>query len=399
MRNLETADQIYTMAIKMRQTFMAQKKQWTMQRHIDSLTWNDSLSILGKLNALLHSLPDFPVFFDERVEQLRSCRIEENEETVQRTCMAVFEETISDILLEIIKYRRYYCVIRRNDMVPGLASHIMTNLGQIFKSIQAGYIPVIDTCEVNNFFAPISREYNQNAWEMYFRQPFGIGLSGVREAEKINIADGIPNMMPHYHMEWLTNPLLMNMWRKMQRKYMPLSDDMKAAIASAEKKCFGSKKISKVMGVLCRGTDYTNLHPYNHPVQPSPQRMLEFVAEQMQKQECSHCYLATEDQSILELFQKELGGALLYSQVNYYDEKVSVLLNEYNGKDAVKAHEKNVEYLTALYLLALCDCFVGGRTSGSVVTLLFADDFSYTHIWNEGRYGIDEEQILDSYLI
>ncbi len=56
----------------------------------------------------------------------------------------------------------------------------------------------------------------------------------------------------------------------------------------------------------------------------------------------------------------------------------------------IDIHQKNMEYLAALAILAKCQVFIGGRTSGTVTSFLFAEGFEQIHIWNEGRYGLDD---------
>lgn len=56
-----------------------------------------------------------------------------------------------------------YAIIQREDTVPGVGSHIITNIGQIETALQAGMIPVIDTVSVENCFRGMSMKYNTNA--------------------------------------------------------------------------------------------------------------------------------------------------------------------------------------------------------------------------------------------
>ena len=53
-------------------------------------------------------------------------------------------------------------------------------------------------------------------------------------------------------------------------------------------------------------------------------------------------------------------------------------------------YAKNKEYLIALYLLSQCTCFIGRRTSGTVIVSLLSDEYEYFYTWNKGRYGIDD---------
>lgn len=308
-----------------------------------------------------------------------------------------FLSILDVLLLHTIKFRRNICLIRRNDSTPGLASHIITNLGQIVTALHNGYLPVIDTTYADNMFTNLSRAYSFNAWELYFKQPFSISLTDIATDEEVSVLDGIPSFMPNYNMDCLMNPDLMTFWQRMAHKYLILSSQSEHSIVQCLNHLpFDSDK--KILGVLCRGTDYTNLSPYNHPVQPKPDIVLAKAQEYMEKYNCSYCYLATEDHEISQLFCSVLKERLLTTQEIYYASDLGETINQFNLAHAVDIHRKNTEYLTALVLLSKCQYFIGGRTSGSIVSLLLSDGFEKTHLWDLGRYGIDDALTLRSYL-
>lgn len=308
-----------------------------------------------------------------------------------------FLSALDSLLLNTIKLRENICLIRRNDKVPGLASHIITNLGQTVACINNGYLPVIDTTYADNMFTGLSHERSVNAWELYFGQPFSTSLRDIAPDKEVTVLDGIPAFMPNYSMDCLMNPDLMTFWKSIVRKYMPFSLELNQSVVH-HMDCLPFNDGSKILGVLCRGTDYTNVRPHNHPVQPPPDAVLAKTHAYMDKYQCDYCYLATEDQEILQFFQKDLKNRLLTTQEIYYSSDVKDTINQINLAGSIDLHHKNIEYLTALTLLSKCQYFIGGRTSGTVVSLLFSDSFEKTCIWDLGRYGIDDSLTLRSYL-
>ena len=307
-----------------------------------------------------------------------------------------FQELKADYLkaIDIISYnnircsKRYY-IIQRTGVVPGIASHIITNLGQIASGLKEGRIPVIDTYYPDNCFTDLSKNMNTNIWEKYFGQPFGISLFDVAKDSDYVIIDGIPSFMPCDDMDCLCNPDLMAFWKKIMRKYMPLSDSIKEKSLPVS---------TKTLGVLARGTDYTAITPVNHPVQPQVDDIIAKAKDVMKNYDCKNLFLATEDQDILEAFSKEFGDKLIINQSIYYKDVKGTLIEE-NYNSHVNMHEKNIEYLSALKTLSKCDCFIGGRTSGTVVVMLLNEKFEYSYIWDLGRYGIDDSKTLLSYAL
>lgn len=396
MTQKEIADELFQAGKEVKNCFL---KELSLHRQDPSgahTSYDQYVQLLRNLNIMYDSL-DHRTKATIDIESLMSNAQARNSSLDEKNFIAEFLSALDSLLLNTIKLRENFCVIRRNDRVPGLASHIITNLGQIIVSINNGYLPVIDTTYVDNMFTELSHTLSINAWELYFNQPFTTTLKDIAPDREVTVLEGIPAFMPNYQMDCLMNPALMSFWRNVARKYMSFSSELNKSVSHHLKHLlFGSE--SKILGVLCRGTDYTNICPYNHPVQPSPEIVLAKTHEYMEKYQCSHCYLATEDQEILRIFQKDLKDRVLTTQEIYYSSDLKDIINQTNIDQSIDIHHKNTEYLTALILLSKCRYFIGGRTSGTVVSLLLSEGFEESYIWDLGRYGIDDPVTLHSYL-
>ncbi|MCI8371248.1 MAG: hypothetical protein HFI75_02425 [Lachnospiraceae bacterium] len=300
-----------------------------------------------------------------------------------------FHNAANSMLLRVIQYREYYCIIRNNDPIAGLGSHILTYLGQIAESLSEGYIPVIDMINVNHSFADLSRQANHNAWELFFRQPFDCQFSYDLKQNKHIIKDALPSDMPNCSMEFLTNPVLIDHWKWLMKAFMPFSSVIEDEIQSyLSVSPFHGE--GRILGVLVRGTDYTAMRPYSYPVQPEVEEVVAKAQEVMQLYDCDYIYLATEDAKVLSAFEKNFHEQVVTTQDIYYSQVGQNYLAFVNEQHSIDLYQKNAEYLTALYLLSRCHCFIGGRTSGSVVSLLLSEHYDYFYVWNKGRYGMDD---------
>ncbi len=349
--------------------------------------FNDYLALLKQFASIMNStgieVPDY----HERCQRVANMfgAMEKSEDYVCDLKVEV-ESLMDEIIYKAIEKKQEYCIIRRNDGVPGLASHIITNLGHMAASLKEGKIPVVDMLGSENCFAELGKSSGKNPWEMFFEQSYGSRLEEVPADRIIDTKVGIPAEMPSYDMEFLTNEAMVNKWRRLCHLHMrPGCEIIKEIEKVKAATSFSQDK--RILGVLCRGTDYVQKRPFNHPVQPKPEEVIEKAKSVMHEQNCEYCYLATEDQAIVELFRKELGDKVFTSQQIYYENPQGKMLSEVNEETGTDVYGKNVEYLTALYLLAECHCFIGGRTSGTVAALLFADGFDYFYTWNKGRYG------------
>lgn len=309
--------------------------------------------------------------------------------------MERYEECLNHILYRIIEERRYYCCIGRADLIPGLASHAITNLGNIAMALNQGYIPVVDTVRCENFLQQISKITGQNAWEFFFQQPFGKRLTEISENDRVVYTNGIPQLRPDEKIA--TNTAALDFWRRMLKRFMPVSGDI-LALADEKAEQLGMRG-RRVVGVLCRGTDYIALKPYQHPVQPEVDEVIRKTKDIMKQYDCDLCYLATEDEGVWQAFRKELGDRLVCSQTVYYEGTGNQMLCDINAQWNVNVLEKNREYLAALVLLSECNCFLSGKTSGMVLALILAEDFEYFYAWDYGEYGISDPRLLRHYTL
>lgn len=390
MKNYELADVLYDSA---KQTLAAIGNINYNQDSADTI--NDFFKIFSQLNQVALSIGIKSSYAEEIIHMSTSkilCDI-----STFTSFQEKYKKALKELIIDTIKYRQYVCVIRRNDEIPGLASHIITNLGQIVYAIGQGFIPVIDTANSENCFKKLSDKENRNIWEKYFRQPFDILLQDVENAPKVGYVDGIPGFFPTYKMEDLENAELVSFWHQVAIKYIPFSEFMNEKIDIIKKKLEWNEK--RVLGVICRGTDYVGLKPYNHPVQPDIDTLITDASRTMLDYDCEYCYLATEDKAIFRKFKAVFGDKLLFSQSILYDDVDTKVLNKYNDENEIDIDEKNVEYLVALKLLSECTCMMGGRTSGAVVALVLSEGYEYFHLYNEGRYCIDDKKTLSTYVI
>ena len=374
-------------------------KQYLFEENTEAFLsqYTQYIAILHDLVTLCQalSIPDNRIaeeFSHIRAEKQPCCKAEAD--LMQRRILALLDR----ILYQSILRRGSYCMIRRSDPVPGLASHMITNLGQIISCFNEGRIPVVDMQYAPNLFTPLSKEYGQNAWELFFRQPVGgVTVETAASVPDTTMKDGIPGFMPNYSMDCLTNPALMQFWQTAMHSFMPFSNHMKQkADAALQTLPFSG---SRILGVLCRGTDYTSLRPYNHPVQPDPYDVLQQAQDVMKQYHCDYCYLATEDEDILSTFRAKLGSSLLTTQETYYTSSCTQLLSGMFSGQAQALYQKNTEYLTSLFVLSRCHCLLAGRTSGSLAALLLnRQPYEYCHIYNLGRYGIDDALTLQHFV-
>lgn len=283
------------------------------------------------------------------------------------------------------KETQFY-VVRRANAKVGLFSLVLTNLGHIKYAIEKGYIPVVDLQNYNPYYQGVATD-NKNVWEYYFEQPCGYGLNDIKNSKKIILGNGIVTSDLEYPDDNIAyDKQKIDFWKSIAQKYLIVNEEIVKEAEKIADKIFGT---SKILGVLARGTDYVNMKPYNHPVQPSPEQLMEKIDEVMVKHGCDKIYLATEDKGIFSKMKNQYGDKIIALDVERHETKGNQNINDVRRMQEKDDYTMAKDYLITILLLSKCDCLVAGNTSGSIGALLLNKEYEYQYIFNLGRYGKD----------
>lgn len=279
---------------------------------------------------------------------------------------------------------KIFFVVRRATSKVGLFSLVMTNMGLVRYALEQGYIPVIDMQSNQNTYLEDSQVGKVNAWEFYFEQPCGYSLEDIQRSKNIILSDGIitdRNIFPTYKTVKDENQLLD--WKAFFKKYLRVKTDILEEMEDLKKKLFAGKK---TLGVLCRGTDYTEQHPKNHPIQPEVTELISKVKRTMQEQNCECIYLATEDEAAYQQFEKSFGSMLRVTEAKRCKNVGNVNINDISYERDHDRYLKGREYLMNILLLAECDCLVAGSAGGTNAALLLNQKYDYKYVFDLGVY-------------
>ncbi|MGN0428160.1 MAG: hypothetical protein ACI4F0_10190 [Agathobacter sp.] len=290
-------------------------------------------------------------------------------------------------------YKAKYGIIQRNGENLGFFSFFITILGGIDDCYRNGLIPVVDMrTGVNQY----KRKESDNAWEYFFEQPGGIRLDDIGNWNEVTIIN-CENVIirPYQNMDYFTNQQAIMYWHKFAEKNINFTKEVQSYINLFLKRHIQPyKKGNGILGVLARGTDYTELRPFGHPVQPSYSEIKSMVDLYLKKYKCEKIFLATEDQRICEQFLADYGDCVIVPDAIRYMETNGKYLSE------LKTKEKNFNMETLTYIativgLAQCDYLVAGRTSGTVAATIFSSGYKDSYFFNVGKYGIDDIETLE----
>ena len=244
-----------------------------------------------------------------------------------------------------------------------------------------------------------------NIWEMFFKQPaeyMTIAECGGKDKGRIPDSNEMASRSKH-SIEIMTedntrifadfndiySEEMVKLWGNVYRYFVRFNDSTKSYIKKELSDIF--ERDRRVLGVLVRGTDYTNLRPTGHPVQPEVPRVIEDARLLMESEGYEYIYLATEDGRIDKAFRDVFGDKLLINNRNYYDEiynnqKIELIKDVHFDRDN-DDYLKGVEYLSSIVILSKCDSLLAGNCGGSQAAV-FLNRLKYKkcNIYNLGLY-------------
>ena len=280
---------------------------------------------------------------------------------------------------------KIFYIIRRPTGTIGLFSYVMTNVGLIKYALDKGYIPIVDMQNYENTYLEKNEVGKKNSWEYYFMQPCGYTLEDTANSRNI-ILSGIETVWqsgyPGYDM--VVDVEARKKWHNLFSQYVIVKPEI---MLEAEQIFNKESKGNKVLGILCRGTDYVNLKPKDHPVQPSVDQIIEKARMVINEKKCARVYLATEDEKVYQQFRSEFGEKLWVTDSKRYSDTEKVILSETKEFKKTNKYENGKNYLLNILLLTKCDCLVAGCVGGTYGTLLMKEgNYEYEYIFKLGFY-------------
>ncbi len=274
-------------------------------------------------------------------------------------------------------------IARRANSKAGLFSLVLTALGQVVYAVNRGYVPVVDLsnyaegylgCKINT----------SNIWEYYFEQPCGIELAEALSSARVILGNGmIDDRLDYPQGSIAYNEDELAAWKVAAHKYLIVKKEIQEAADKLYQNLLSGKK---VLGVLARGTDYLNVRPSEHPIQPTVEQLMAKIDEAFDVMNYDGIYLATEDSEIYRQFEEKYKEKLISLNVKRYATQGNENINDIRKIDTVDGYTLGRDYLVTILLLARCNGLIAGNTSGTLGALLLNKTYEYQYIFDLGLY-------------
>jgi len=258
---------------------------------------------------------------------------------------------------------------------------------------EKGYIPVVDLQNYKTQYFKDERQGKDNVWEYFFPQPGGISLSDISDDDTILLGSAELSVKSHrapnpYEIPENKNAVVPTERLEAFRDMLVFSPQFEQYLKTKFDQLIGED--SEYIGILARGTDYTNLKPHGHCRQPSPLELIRKTREQLNRTPTiKKIYLATEDLTIYKLFKQEFGDMLITNDQYRFTTNQNQYIADLKNERPNHSYELAKSYLTSLYILSRCSHFIAGRTAGTIAVFLMSNlfrDMKSAYIYTLGHY-------------
>ena len=275
-----------------------------------------------------------------------------------------------------------FYVIRLKPISSSIGVLVRLTCHKLQECDSKGYIPVIDFSYNKNVYLEEDEIGKINPWEYFFEQPTMFSTRAVYHAK--NVIFGYINDKDSEYDEIIDNEDKLKEYCAIYKKYIHISKRIEKKAESIYSQIIRPEW--RVLGCVYRGTDYRNRKVVNEHRQPSIQEEIEKAKELMDKWNCDHIFLATEDKGGLDAFRKAFNDKLVYVSKKRYPSDVT-FTQKFRFKRKHDLYYKGEEYLMEIYILSRCNCLLSSRV-GILGTALPMNNQKYEHkyIYDLGIY-------------
>lgn len=284
----------------------------------------------------------------------------------------------------------WFYVIRKQSQVEGHYSLILSFLGHLKLAQDMYCIPVIDMkCYYNELWQDKEKMSIENAWEYFYQQPGGYGVDNIQKSHHIILGNSLDvDYYPSYRRTF-DNQAEIAIWHDVYKKYIHFNDRVATEISKISLTLNGKDRIMAVS--IRRGIEWGHLiHNVGfkwHCDVPSCNNILNNVKKLMAEWKCDYIFLTIDDEEGLKLFQNEFSSKLIYierERLKYFINGIPNPNAEISNILAEIKMEKEMKYLSEVYMMSNCEFFVGVRSSSSLAALIMrGKPYSKQFIYND----------------
>ncbi len=263
-----------------------------------------------------------------------------------------------------------YFIIRREPPGAGLFSNINHVLQGLRESEKRGLIPVVD---MQNYWSSYSLSTpilgTQNSWEYFFDQPAEFSLEKALNSNQYVLSKGNRIAGDHWltqkSLQYVTEPEKIEEISRLLKKYLKLNRFTQSTIEFVKNNTDWKPDLN--LGVSLRGSDYLEIKPHGHPMQPNLQEVCVAIQEILESEGDTRIFLACEDITIRSSIEDRFPGIVLqnFRTSPFFREYIALEL-KLTGRN-LSMMTNNLGYLVEILLFSECKSCVSSLANGSAI--------------------------------
>lgn len=279
---------------------------------------------------------------------------------------------------------RTFYVIRcpKNDL--GFFGYFNFVVYHLKRAEELGASPVIDLKYYPNDYIMEDNEVGRkNCWEDYFEQPTNVDIEEVYHSSSVILGSGeySPSLAEtEDESELMISHALVEKYIRPKKSVREICDKKYRELGMANK---------RILGVKCRGTDFSQTRPSKHSIVPDACQTLS-VIEQKEAEWGGYdrIFVATEDKKIYEELKAGFGNRMISNDENLIGNVHGKWLNEMFRGDQLKGskRERMTEYLVSILLLASCDALIAPIIGGTLGAMRLKGHYEHIYLFHLGLY-------------
>lgn len=284
----------------------------------------------------------------------------------------------------------------------GLFCDLLAFIRWVYFAEMMGYTPVIDMQNVPNMYLEEEQTGRINAYEYFYRQPAGMSVEEAYRARELFFVNRLD--CPYsftLRQKWAYRRATavkdwvygenrakhFALYKRLYDTYFVPSDEAAAFVDARWRELI--RPGERVLGLLCRGSDYFSKKPYRHQIQPTVEQIIGKVNEHIVRYPVDKIFVATEDAVILEELRAAYGGRLVYIDCPRLTARQGESVAEAFARQGVDRRLNGLYYFASISCLARCDYLIAGKTMATQFIRTMRDtDFKTEFYWDLGRYGV-----------
>lgn len=286
----------------------------------------------------------------------------------------------------------------------GIFCNLLAFIRWVYFAERMGYTPVIDMQNVPNLYLEDELLGKVNSYEYFYRQPTGMSLEEAYQAQEVYFVNRLdcPYNFTRRQKKLYKEITAVKGWvygesreqhfalyKRLYDTYFVPSDEATAFVEAQWNELIAPGE--RVLGMLCRGTDYFTTRPIKHQIQPTVEQITEKVDAFLSEHAVDKIFVATEDQTILESLKARYGQRVVYIDCPRLEAKVGRSVAEGFREKRVDRKMNGLYYYASIACLARCQHLIAGKTMATqFIRTMKNEDFETEFYWNLGRYGVDD---------